>query len=301
MNDANYRIIQDPVYAYKRLDPIPSKADIDDFYQAHYYGQIKKRGRAPDISRLLGDEEEAERERIWLRSTLFSDICFILNQSLVGRRVLDVGCGSGELLSYMRDSGFDTVGIEPSYDAAAIAEQRGLVVHNTTFKDFLDHYESDSIEAFGAVFFINVLEHVPNPVELIEFTKRILGRGGIICVRVPNDFSEIQLAARRSLDKDAWWIAIPDHINYFNFLSLHSLLQHLGFEVFYSQGDFPMELFLLMGDSYVDDPEAGSICHQKRIRFEMSISGEMRRHMYRALAEAGLGRSCLVFGRLREE
>ncbi|MBU4175870.1 MAG: class I SAM-dependent methyltransferase [Actinobacteria bacterium] len=301
MVNEKYRIIQDPVYGYKRIDPIPSEADIAVFYQARYYDQIKKGGRAPELRRLMAGGDEAERERTWLRSTLYSDICFVLNQSSVSRRVLDVGCGTGELVSYMKENGFDAVGIEPSSDAVAVAVQKGLDVYNTTLGRFPEHYRSDNLETFDAVIFLNVLEHVTNPAELIELTKGILSRGGKLCVRVPNDFSEIQMAVKKSLNKDAWWIAIPDHVNYFDFHSLHSLLQCLGFEVIYSQGDFPMELFLLMGDDYVDDSEAGSVCHQKRVRFEMSISGEMRRHIYMSLAEVGLGRSCLVFGRLREE
>lgn len=120
-------------------------------------------------------------------------------------------------------------------------------------------------------------------------------------MKVPNDFSEIQLAAHKQLGKEAWWTAIPDHINYFDFQSLHSLLERMGVEVIYSQGDFPMELFLLMGDDYVGNPEVGSRCHQRRVRFEMAIPDELRRRIYRALAEVGVGRDCLVFGRLREE
>jgi hypothetical protein len=126
-----------------------------------------------------------------------------------------------------------------------------------------------------------------------------LNPGGLICIRVPNDFTEIQLSAQKHLNKKEWWIAVPDHINYFDFQSLHHLLEAAGFEVFYSQGDFPMELFLYMGEDYIGLPDVGKRCHQKRVNFDMTVPGELRRRMYQALAAIGVGRNCLVFGRLK--
>jgi len=301
MDNEKYHVIQDPVYGYRRLDPVPRDEEITKFYRSQYYELIREGGRAPELRRLMAGGEEAERERKWLRTGLYSDICFVLNQYAASKRVLDVGCGTGEFLSFLIGNGFDAVGIEPSLEAAELAKSQGLTVSHSTLEEFVEHCRSQGIGSFDAVTLLNVLEHVPNPVEIVELIKKILSLGGIMCIRVPNDFSEIQLAAKKQLDKDAWWIAIPDHINYFDFHSLHTLLERLKFEVIYSQGEFPMELFLLMGDDYVGNPEVGSRCHQKRIRFEAAISGELRRRIYKALAEVGVGRDCLVFGRLREK
>jgi hypothetical protein len=73
------------------------------------------------------------------------------------------------------------------------------------------------------------------------------------------------------------------------------------FEVIYAQSDFPMELFLLMGDNYVDNSVVGEQCHRKRIDFEVSIPAELRRRIYRALAEAGLGRDILMLAKTRAD
>ena len=297
MSNKKYRVIQDPIYGYRRLDPLPDKTEIAKFYQSQYYDLIRKGGCAPELHRFMAGGEEAGRERAWLRTVLYSDITYVLNQYAPGNRVLDVGCGTGEFLVYLKENGFEGVGIEPSSDVVAIAKSQGLAVYSSTLEEFAENYKSSANLSFDVVTLLNVLEHVPNPMHIIEITKVILNPGGILFVRVPNDFSEIQLAAQKQLNKEPWWVAIPDHLNYFDFESLHALLERLSFEVIYSQGDFPMELFLLMGDDYTGNPEVGSACHQKRVRFEMAIPGELRRRIYAALAEVEVGRSCLVFGR----
>jgi hypothetical protein len=94
-----------------------------------------------------------------------------------------------------------------------------------------------------------------------------------------------------------WWVACPDHINYFDLASLSRLLEHHGLRVFQAQATFPMELFLLFGSNYVADPELGSRCHAQRKSFELAISPELRRRLYRSFAELGIGRDCVVFAK----
>lgn len=293
---SKHRTIKDPLYGYRRLDPLPEGEDIARFYKRQYYGLIRKcGGRACELQCLIAGGKVAEAERAWLHQTLYSDIAYKLNQYAPGKRVLDVGCGIGEFPLYLTVNGFDTEQIEPSFEAVAIAKSRGLNIYCCTLEEFAEN----TMQYFDAITLLNILEHVSCPAEIVKIAKSILKPGGIICVRVPNDFSEIQLAAQKQLKKEEWWVCPPDHLNYFNFESLHTLLENLGFEVIYSQGDFPMELFLLMGDDYVGNAEVGDICHQKRIRFELTISGELRRRMYQSMAKVGVGRCCLVFGRLK--
>lgn len=109
--------------------------------------------------------------------------------------------------------------------------------------------------------------------------------------------SLIPFLANRMVSRKNWWIAAPEHINYFDFHSLEKLLQLLGYEVLAKTADFPMELFLLMGENYVDSPKIGKECHHKRIEFERNISKELRRELYESLAQLGLGRECTIYAR----
>jgi SAM-dependent methyltransferase len=295
-----YRVIEDPVYGYRRLDPIPDAGELARFYQSHYYHLIRQGGRAHELKHLMEGGEAAERERSWLEHTLYSDLAHALETHAPGQRVLDVGCGTGEALAFLKRKGFSTIGVEPSAEASQAASGRGIDVLNMTLEEYVEHRSATRAPAVDAVLLLCVLEHVPDPAATIVAARSALVPGGLIGIRVPNDFNDIQRIARDKLAKSPWWIAVPDHINYFTFASLRSFLDRLGFDVVYEQGDFPMELFLLMGDDYVGDEAVGSACHQKRVRFETALPPALRRRMYQAMASAGLSRDCLVFGRLRD-
>ena len=290
MGDEHIDIIQDPIYGYRRLDPIPSGDDVARFYESQYYDLIRIGGRAPDIRRLMAGGSEAEREREWITATLFTDIAYCIDHYAPGNRVLDIGCGTGELISFLSRKGFDPGGIEPAAEAVEIAKSLGLTVSQAT----LEEYARSSDKEFDAITFLDVLEHIPDPVDAIRKAQGLLAKAGCLCIRAPNDFSELQLAAHQKIGGDPWWVAIPDHINYFNFQSMENLLSNMGFEVVYTQGDFPMELFLLMGDEYVDDPEIGRVSQWKRVLFEMSIPDDLRRRIYHSLSKQGVGRHLLI-------
>jgi SAM-dependent methyltransferase len=288
------KVSPDPAYGFYHLDPIPPDSDISDFYESRYYDLVRKGNRAPELRRIMEGGDPASREVRWLRDGLYTDIIAILQQVTDGRKLFEVGCGTGDFLSFAVENGFNVVGTEPSKEAAQRAVSRNLNVRNLSLEKFAAQCGDDK---YDVIVLINVLEHVPNAIGTLQECKRLLTPNGIICIRVPNDFSELQAAAKEKLRSDPWWIAVPDHINYFNFASLRNVFDRLGFDTVYAQGDFPMELFLLMGENYIGSPEIGSSCHSRRVQFDLGVPGELRRKLYSALASAGVGRDCLVFGK----
>ena len=234
------------------MDPIPSKEKIKELYEAQYYQE--------KMPKLLDPEKETKElqwSNLWYRDRLFTLNKHITDET---KRLLDVGCGNGFFLRFISENGWDSFGIEPSPKAGEHARSLGLNVFNTSIEDFV---ENQWYGFFDVVNLKCVLEHVSNPMEILGICKSLLKDSGMICIEVPNDFNILQLQVHKS-GKPQWWIAIPDHINYFDFRSLEKLLESLGFEIVLRTTDFPMELFLLMDEDYVGNDEAGNICHQKK-------------------------------------
>ncbi len=65
--------------------------------------------------------------------------------------------------------------------------------------------------------------------------KKSLHPEGLLCIRVPNDFSAIQLTAQMKLVKQPLSIATPDHICHLSFQSLRQMMGGLGFDTVYVQ------------------------------------------------------------------
>jgi len=293
-------VSKDPRSGYYRLDPVPSDKELTSFYESRYYDLIRKGGRAPELRRLSEGGPAAQREREWLRQGLYRDIAETLREiAPTTARVLDVGAGTGDFVRFMRESGYQAEGIEPAKEPSSAAREQGLPIHTAT----LSSWASDPSRAgtVDAVVMVDVLEHVPDPEAALAQTLTLLSPSGLVVIRVPNDFSEIQESARKLLMKDPpWWVCAPDHINYFSVRSLQKFLGNWGMKTAFVMTDFPMEFFLLMGDDYTADPAVGAAVHEKRVKFELALPPTLRRKLYAALASVGIGRSVMAFAKRGE-
>ena len=292
-------VIDDPVLGYRHLDPMPGRDDLDDFYQSAYLDMIRDGQRFPESRRLLSAGDEAESERAWLRATLHADILDAIDAHIPAgsRSVVDIGAGIGEFVASAVDAGWSALGLEPSREAVELAEAKGRPVICATLEAYL---EGDGRTASpGAAVLTNVLEHVLRPAELLRTIHGMLPTGGIVVARVPNDFNPLQERARQALGHEPWWVAAPDHVNYFDHASMRRVIEAAGFETVDQWGDFPMELFLLMGHDYIADRSLGPVCHARRQRLELMMGPEERRAFGRSLVGLGWGRNTVVVARAR--
>jgi SAM-dependent methyltransferase len=139
-----------------------------------------------------------------------------------------------------------------------------------------------------------VLEHLTDPREMLEIVHGILQPGGVLSLIVPNDFNPFQEVLWRDLGYTPWWVAPPHHLNYFDHRSLGGLLTSCGFEIVDSTSTFPIDIFLLMGESYIGDDLKGRELHKLRKTFDSNLlkgSGkDLRRKILRGFSNIGLGR-----------
>ncbi len=133
-----------------------------------------------------------------------------------GGKLLDVGCGGGVFLERMRDFGWDVCGLELAADVARRVEQRtGITVHVGT----LPHRDFQP-ESFDAVTLWHVLEHVPNPRELLASAADLLRPNGLLVIEVPN------IDSRTFAEFGPHWygLELPRHFQHFNPKTLAGML-----------------------------------------------------------------------------
>lgn len=166
---------------------------------------------------------------------------------------------------------------------------------------FFTEQSASSLGKFDVINLGEVLEHIPNPADMLKLVHAQLNTGGLVCVIVPNDFNPLQVILRDDLGFNPWWVVPGHHLNYFNVVSLTSLLEKCGFEVLHQESTFPMEMFLLMGNNYVGNDVLGRQCHKQRMQFELNLlkseSNSLQFDLYSTFAKVGIGREIVFYAR----
>ncbi len=270
---------------FSHIVPLPSKADQRKFYAEEFYQKER-------TSYIEASTEDSQ----WL-ALGFTDRLNIAEKALPAdsqKRVLDIGCGPGDFLVAAKDNGWTVTGVEPSPIAASHAASRGVHVIN----DFFTSELAATMDKYDFIHLSEVLEHIENPIETLVIAMTLLADGGVLAISVPNDFNPLQQAVVKGRSDAPWWVVPDHHVNYFNFESLEKIVTAQGLVCFERLTNFPMEMFLLMGDDYTADPKLGKICHNKRKSFDLTLAendAEARINLYKALAQAGLGRLAIIF------
>lgn len=98
---------------------------------------------------------------------------------------LDLGCGRGEWLELLQESGFDTKGIDSNEEMLLRAKEHGLNVEQIDIFSYLCKVPSQSINVISA---FHVAEHLSfdNLFNLIQESYRILTPGGLLILETPN-------------------------------------------------------------------------------------------------------------------
>ncbi len=141
--------------------------DLKAFYDAVY-----RKGENGHYSKLLLGGKITEEKRKILKVV-----------SWKGKRVLDIGCGTGELAYLIAKKGVkEVLGVDYSNEAIAIAQE--------TYQQKNLRYECVDVssikDSFDVITLVGVLEHIDEPFVLLKKLKALLKPKGSIIVTCPN-------------------------------------------------------------------------------------------------------------------
>lgn len=162
--DAEWNLCRCPACGFVFDSPRPAMAELEAFY-------------AQPAKYDLWLRQETGRDKLWKRRLKK------LARYREPGNLLDVGAGIGQFLHHARPLFTEVNGTEISANAIAIAREKyGIEI----WMGQVEHMELPA-ESFDNVAMFHVLEHVPDPLQLVRRCYLLLRPGGTLVVAVPND------------------------------------------------------------------------------------------------------------------
>lgn len=190
--------------------PRPSDAALAAFYQSRDYT-----AREPI-------DDAAAHARAAAQLALIADA----GGRIAGARVLDVGCGGGQLLAAARARGAAVCGVDPSPHAARAGAALGVEV--------VPALAALVGRRFDGIVMSHALEHVPDLRATLADLRAALADGGWLCLEVPNLASlraRLSVPALVARGADERHRAFPIHLYYFTPRTLARALADVGLAV----------------------------------------------------------------------
>lgn len=205
LTQENFNIVKCKACAFIFTNPIPSKSILASYYDSPDYSShtLKKNSVYGSIYQNI--------RKINLKNKFK-----IVQKYQNDGHILDVGCGTGELLKYFKDKNWKTTGIEPADNA------RNFAIENYG----LDIYPENKLQQFGnekfdVISMWHVLEHVVDLNDRIVLLSDLLKPGGHMFIAVPN------IESYDAAFYGKYWAAldVPRHLYHFSQQSLTRIVE----------------------------------------------------------------------------
>ncbi|HNT79536.1 MAG TPA: class I SAM-dependent methyltransferase [Bacteroidia bacterium] len=200
-----FKIVKCQVCGFAYTNPRPKAENAGQYYESNDY--ISHNDAAKGIFSTI--------YKLVRSVTLRSKVNLV--KKTTGKQIgtiVDYGCGTGEFLKKMIDSGWNGIGVEPS----AIARKQISEKLNTTV---LNPEELEKIEdnTLDAITMFHVLEHVYNPHYVLRCFSNKLKSDGMLLIAVPN-----REAKEEKIYKEYWAAYdVPRHIWHFRYSDIEQL------------------------------------------------------------------------------
>lgn len=153
--------------------PRPSLVDLPTYYESESYISHT------DASKSIVDKMYQLVKKIALKNKLK----LINSFNTSSKKLLDVGCGTGQFLLTSENNGWSISGVEPNRNARTLAKEK-LGINSVAA--LFDDINLINNEQFDVITLWHVLEHIPNLDEYVSKLKLLLKPSGVLIIAVPN-------------------------------------------------------------------------------------------------------------------
>lgn len=140
------------------------------------------------------------------------------------RRVLDIGCGGGDLIATLAASDRQLFGVDPDPAARAMAAGRGVTVEAGTAETIPPVIKK---QKFDLILMTHVLEHCADPGLALRNVHTLLAEGGGFYCEVPN----CAALHFRTYAEISEMLDVPRHVKFFTPQSLRRVMELAGFQI----------------------------------------------------------------------
>lgn len=161
----------------------------------------------------------------------------VIRRMVDGRRLLDVGCGSGGFVAMAKQEGWDVQGVELSPQLAERCRaDTGVDVLTSSFEQ-----AELGLERYDVLSFWDIIEHVRNPMLCLRKARDVLRPGGIALFCTPNERSLLARLGKvlysLGYHYPSYALHPPNHTFFFSDRGLSRMLERAGLRVqmIYSQ------------------------------------------------------------------
>ncbi len=199
------------------VNPRPKKEALKKLYQPAYFnGSLFLSTRIGFPNEYLNHDQQIHQYNLII--ALIKE--YVGN--LGGKKILEIGCGSGKLIHRLKEQGAIVKGIEPVEKMAVHAwENYGLDVQSAYFEDI-----QFQAETFDLIIALEVIEHVLNPKVFLTKCFDILKKGGFVLISTPNYHAGKSIGSRWTGFQTSF-----EHLYYFSRESLKALSEKVGFQM----------------------------------------------------------------------
>ncbi|RPG65052.1 MAG: class I SAM-dependent methyltransferase [Flavobacteriaceae bacterium TMED42] len=227
-------------------------------------------------------------EHTWYNRRPFNVMLSYLNRNH-NETLLDVGCGGvGANIKYAEKERM------LPYACDVVEREMGNIPFEVCPLNNWKRFRPFSDISFDAITMTFVLEHCPNPLELLTNVVECGNDDTVYLLSVPNDFNKIQkkwLSVKGMYDRDAPWYCPPTHFHYFNPDSFTELTKSAGLKPLSMFCNFPLDLMLLAEDTdYYENSAHGHIAGKIASRFSSILTDAEYEELGQTFFKIGVGR-----------